>query len=147
VLHDVINDESPQGGREGRRPHQVAAGTPAAMRALSLRWSLIRETASGSMDAATVRCDRARRLRSSRLWRRCRISPTSAAFVSTVEANAAADQTDDRGTPRRKTFIYSNLFTGVHGNYLRDRIVAAGLDPDDLPESGPSRLNFGSGGT
>jgi nitronate monooxygenase len=46
-----------------------------------------------------------------------------------------------------KDIIYSNLFTGVHGNYLRDSIVAAGLDSDDLPESDPSAMNFGSGGT
>ena len=42
--------------------------------------------------------------------------------------------------------VYTNLFTGVHGNYLRKSIVDAGLDPDDLPESDPSAMNFGSGG-
>jgi nitronate monooxygenase len=42
--------------------------------------------------------------------------------------------------------VYTNLFTGVHGNYLRPSIVAAGLDPDDLPQSDPSKMNFGSGG-
>ena len=42
--------------------------------------------------------------------------------------------------------VYSNLFTGVHGNYLRQSIVNAGLDPDDLPVSDPSKMNFGSGG-
>ena len=42
--------------------------------------------------------------------------------------------------------VYSNLFTGVHGNYLRSSIENAGLDPDNLPESDPSKMNFGSGG-
>ncbi len=42
--------------------------------------------------------------------------------------------------------IYSNLFTGVHGNYLKPSVIAAGLDPDNLPESDPSKMNFGSGG-
>ena len=42
--------------------------------------------------------------------------------------------------------IYSNLFTGVHGNYLAPSVVAAGLDPTNLPESDPSAMNFGSGG-
>ena len=42
--------------------------------------------------------------------------------------------------------VYSNLFTGVHGNYLRPSIIAAGLDPDNLPEADPSKMNFGSGG-
>ena len=42
--------------------------------------------------------------------------------------------------------VYSNLFTGVHGNYLRPSIVKAGMDPDNLPTSDPSKMNFGSGG-
>jgi len=42
--------------------------------------------------------------------------------------------------------VYTNLFTGVHGNYLRPSIVAAGMDPDNLPVSDPSKMNFGSGG-
>ncbi len=42
--------------------------------------------------------------------------------------------------------VYSNLFTGVHGNYLKPSIIAAGMDPDNLPESDPSKMNFGSGG-
>ena len=39
--------------------------------------------------------------------------------------------------------VYSNLFTGVHGNYLAPSIRAAGMDPDNLPESDPSKMNFG----
>ena len=42
--------------------------------------------------------------------------------------------------------VYTNLFTGVHGNYLRKSIIAAGLDPDNLPVSDNSKMNFGSGG-
>ncbi|MDP1791324.1 MAG: nitronate monooxygenase, partial [Methylibium sp.] len=40
--------------------------------------------------------------------------------------------------------VYSNLFTGVHGNYLKGSIRSAGLDPDALPESDPSTMNFGA---
>ncbi|MFT7289557.1 MAG: nitronate monooxygenase, partial [Halieaceae bacterium] len=43
--------------------------------------------------------------------------------------------------------VYSNLFTGVHGNYLKPSIEAAGMDPHNLPESDPSKMNFGSGGS
>jgi len=43
--------------------------------------------------------------------------------------------------------VYTNLFTGVHGNYLKKSIVAAGLDPENLPEADKSKMNFGSGGT
>ncbi|WP_136419663.1 MULTISPECIES: nitronate monooxygenase family protein [Oxalobacteraceae] len=42
--------------------------------------------------------------------------------------------------------VYTNLFTGVHGNYLKKSIIAAGLDPDDLPVADKSKMNFGSGG-
>jgi nitronate monooxygenase len=68
------------------------------------------------------------------------------AFLSTVEANAAPAYKQMIVDSTAKDIIYSNLFTGVHGNYLRGSIVAAGLDPDELPESDPSALNFGSGG-
>src|SRR5476651_1893115 len=40
--------------------------------------------------------------------------------------------------------VYSNLFTGVHGNYLKPSIVAAGMDPDNLPQSDPSQMSFGT---
>ena len=42
--------------------------------------------------------------------------------------------------------VYTNLFTGVHGNYLKRSVAAAGLDPDNLPEADKTKMNFGSGG-
>jgi nitronate monooxygenase len=69
------------------------------------------------------------------------------AFIATKEANAteAYKQAIVDGTAQ--DIVYTNLFTGVHGNYLRPSIVAAGLDPDNLPESDPSKMQFGSGGS
>jgi nitronate monooxygenase len=69
------------------------------------------------------------------------------AFIATKEANAtdAYKQAIVDGTAQ--DIVYTNLFTGVHGNYLRPSIVAAGLDPDNLPESDPSTMQFGSGGS
>lgn len=69
------------------------------------------------------------------------------AFLATEEARSADDYKNMIVDSTAKDIVYSNLFTGVHGNYLRGSIVAAGLDPDDLPESDPSAMNFGSGGT
>ena len=43
--------------------------------------------------------------------------------------------------------VYTNLFTGVHGNYLRSSIERAGLDPENLPVADKSKMNFGSGGS
>ncbi|QXZ08480.1 nitronate monooxygenase family protein [Comamonas sp. Y33R10-2] len=67
------------------------------------------------------------------------------AFIATDEARAtdAYKQAIVDGTS--DDVIYSNLFTGVHGNYLAPSIRAAGLDPENLPESDPSTMNFGGG--
>ena len=68
------------------------------------------------------------------------------AFIATDEARAAEGYKDMIVGSVASDIVYSNLFTGVHGNYLRPSIVAAGLNPDDLPVSDPSKMNFGSGG-
>ena len=68
------------------------------------------------------------------------------AFLATDEANAAQGYKDMIAASTSSDIVYSNLFTGVHGNYLRGSILAAGLDPDDLPVSDPSAMNWGSGG-
>ena len=68
------------------------------------------------------------------------------AFISCDEANAVEGYKDMIVDSAAKDIIYSNLFTGVHGNYLAPSIAQAGLNPNDLPESDPSKMNFGSGG-
>lgn len=67
------------------------------------------------------------------------------AFIATEEANAEQDYKQAIVDNGAEDIVYSNLFTGIHGNYLRPSITAAGLDPDNLPESDPSKMNFGSG--
>lgn len=66
-------------------------------------------------------------------------------FIATTEANAVGAYKQAVVDGRAGDIVYSNLFTGVHGNYLRASIVAAGLDPDALPDSDASAMNFGSG--
>ena len=68
------------------------------------------------------------------------------AFIATDEANAEQAYKQMIVDSTADDIIYSNLFTGVHGNYLAPSVVAAGLDPANLPESDPSAMNFGSGG-
>jgi nitronate monooxygenase len=68
------------------------------------------------------------------------------AWIATTEARAAEGYKQGIVEGRADDIVYSNLFTGVHGNYLRGSIVKAGLDPDNLPESSPAAMNFGSGG-
>lgn len=66
------------------------------------------------------------------------------AFIATREANAIDTYKQMITASNAADIVYSNLFTGVHGNYLRPSIVAAGLDPDNLPVSDPSKMNFGT---
>ncbi|MEY1662498.1 NAD(P)H-dependent flavin oxidoreductase [Isoalcanivorax beigongshangi] len=67
-------------------------------------------------------------------------------FIATQEANADDRYRNMLVDAAAEDIVYSNLFTGVHGNYLRASIVEAGMDPANLPESDPSKMNFGSGG-
>jgi nitronate monooxygenase len=65
------------------------------------------------------------------------------AFIATLEARATDDYKQAIVACNSDDIVYSNLFTGVHGNYLAPSIRAAGLDPENLPESDPSKMNFG----
>lgn len=67
-------------------------------------------------------------------------------FIATTEANADERYKQMITDCGAEDIVYSNLFTGVHGNYLKPSIEAAGMDPNALPESDPSKMNFGSGG-
>jgi nitronate monooxygenase len=67
------------------------------------------------------------------------------AFIATQEANATEAYKQAIVDGQASDIVYTNLFTGVHGNYLRASIVNAGLDPENLPESDPSKMNFSSG--
>ncbi len=68
------------------------------------------------------------------------------AWIATDEANAVPGYKQAIARNGASDIVYSNLFTGVHGNYLRPSIVAAGFDPDHLPQGEPSRMDFGSDG-
>jgi nitronate monooxygenase len=68
-------------------------------------------------------------------------------WIATPEANAPDGYKQAIVAGHAADIVYSNLFTGVHGNYLRSSILAAGMDPDHLPESDPSKMDFGSEGS
>lgn len=67
-------------------------------------------------------------------------------FIATDEARAMQEYKDAIAEYKANDIVYTNLFTGVHGNYLKPSIEQAGMDPDNLPESDPSAMNFASGG-
>ncbi|MBK8767368.1 MAG: nitronate monooxygenase [Burkholderiaceae bacterium] len=66
------------------------------------------------------------------------------AFIATKEANAVEDYKQMIVDSGAEDILYTNLFTGVHGNYLKPSVINAGMDPDNLPVSDPSKMNFGS---
>ena len=67
------------------------------------------------------------------------------AFIATEEARASEAYKQCIVDSNSDDIVYSSLFTGVHGNYLKPSIVNAGMDPDNLPESDPTKMNFGGG--
>ena len=67
-------------------------------------------------------------------------------FIATEEANADPEYKRMLEASAAEDIVYSSLFTGVHGNYLKPSIKDAGLDPDNLPDADKSSMNFGSGG-
>ena len=67
-------------------------------------------------------------------------------WLATQDANTTPEQRSAILEAKAADIVYTDLFTGVHGNYLKHSIVGAGLDPMNLPTSDPSKMNFGSGG-
>ena len=67
-------------------------------------------------------------------------------FIATEEANADKGYKEMLIESAADDIVYSSLFTGVHGNYLKGSVINAGLDPNNLPEADKSSMNFGSGG-
>jgi nitronate monooxygenase len=67
------------------------------------------------------------------------------AFIATDEARAVDGYKQMIADCNSDDIVYSNFYTGVHGNYLKGSIRNAGMDPDNLPDSDPSKMNFGTG--
>ena len=65
-------------------------------------------------------------------------------FIATTEANAQPEYKDMIVESGAEDIVYSNLFTGVHGNYLKPSVAKAGMDPDNLKVSDPTKMNFGT---
>ncbi len=67
-------------------------------------------------------------------------------FIATEEGNAPPSTSKCSSTARAEDIVYTSLFSGVNGNYLRGSVARAGLDPDHLPEADKTKMNFGTGG-
>ena len=76
----------------------------------------------------------------------CDLAYMGSRFIATREALAPDDYKQCLVESSADDIVYTNLFTGVHGNYLKPSIIQAGMDPNNLPESDKTKMNFGSGG-
>ena len=148
VLHDVINDrfahKAIEKGADGLIPVAAGAGGHAGVLSPFALMQEIREWFTGLVAlSGSIACGRSV-LAAQAMG--ADFGYIGTPWVATVEANAQAAYKDAVVAGSAADITYTNLFTGVHGNYLRPSIVAAGLDPDNLPVSDPSAMNFGSGG-
>jgi nitronate monooxygenase len=146
VFHDVINQKfahkAIEKGADGLI--LVAAGadrhagviSPLAFVAETRRWFDGPIALSGAI--ANGRAIRAARLLGADF------AYIGSAFIATKEANAVERYKEMITTSGAEDIVYSNLFTGVHGNYLKPSIVASGMDPDNLPQSDASKMSFGT---
>ncbi len=148
TMHDVISNrfamKAIEKGADGLIPVAAGAGGHAGALSPFALMQEIREWFDGLVALSGAIGHGASILAAQAL--RADFAYAGSAFIATSEANAGDDYKQGIVEGSSEGIIYSNLFTGVHGNYLRSSIEAAGLDPDDLPVSDPSKMNFGSGG-
>jgi nitronate monooxygenase len=148
TLHDVINNrfahKAIEKGADGLIP--VAAGggghagtlSPFALMQEIREWfkgpvALAGSIANGASILAALACG-------------ADLAYVGSAFIATREANASEGYKAMIVDSSADDIVYTNLFTGVHGNYLKNSVANAGLDPANLPISDVSKMNFGSGG-
>lgn len=148
VMHDVIDNrfarKAIEKGADGLIPVAAGAGGHAGTLSPFALMQEIREWFSGLIAlSGSIACGRSI-LAAQAMG--ADFGYIGSPWIATVEANAAQGYKDAIVAGSASDIVYSNLFTGVHGNYLRPSIEAAGLDPDNLPQSDPSKMNFGSGG-
>ncbi len=148
VLHDVINDrfahKAVEKGADGLIPVAAGAGGHAGHLSPFALIQELREWFDGPIALSGSIANGAAVLGAQAMG--ADLAYIGSAFIATKEARAQEDYKDMIVASRGDDIVYSNLFTGVHGNYLRPSIELAGLDPDNLPEADPSKMNFGSGG-
>lgn len=147
VLHDIINNtfakKAVEKGADGLIAVAAGAGGHAGVKSPLALIQEIREwfhgplalsgaiaTGGGILAAQAMGAD---------------LAYIGSAFIATEEARASEAYKQAIVDGTSDDIVYSSLFTGVHGNYLKPSIRNAGLDPDNLPESDPSKMNFGGG--
>ena len=148
ALHDVINDryahKAIEKGADGLIPVAAGAGGHAGVTSPFAMMQEIREWFDGPVAlSGSIACG-ASILSAQAMG--ADLAYIGSAFIATKEANAVEGYKDNIVEAKASDIVYSSLFTGVHGNYLRQSIERAGMDPNNLPEGDISTMDFGSGG-
>ena len=148
VLHDVINDrfarKAIEKGADGLIPVAAGAGGHAGVLSPFALMQEIRQWFDGLVALSGSIANGRAVLAAQAMG--ADFAYIGTPWIATKEANAQEGYKQAIVDGRAQDIVYSNLFTGIHGNYLRPSIVNAGMNPDNLPESDPSAMNFGSGG-
>lgn len=146
VLHDVIDNrfarKAIEKGADGLIAVAAGAGGHAGMQSPFALIQEIREWFDGPLLLSGAIASGRSVL--SALAMGADMAYIGSAFIATREANAVAGYKQMLTECSASDIVHTNLITGVHGNYLKPSLVAAGLDPDNLPTSDPSKMNFGS---
>lgn len=147
VLHDIINDtfarKAVEKGADGLIAVAAGAGGHAGVKSPFALVQEIRRWFDGPIALSGAIANGGAILAAQAMG--ADLAYIGSAFIATDEARASDEYKQAIVEGTSDDIVYSNLFTGVHGNYLKRSIRAAGLDPDKLPESDPSKMNFGGG--
>jgi len=145
VLHDVISNafarKAIEKGADGLIAVAAGAGGHAGVKSPFALVQEIREWFDGPLALSGAIATGSAVLAAQAMG--ADLAYIGSAFIATVEARATEAYKQAIVDGNSDDIVYSSLFTGVHGNYLKPSIRAAGLDPDHLPESDPSKMNFG----
>ena len=148
VLHDVITNafarKAIEKGADGLIPVAAGAGGHAGKLSPFAMIQELREWFDGPIALSGAIANGGAILAAQAMG--ADLAYVGSAFIATKEANAAQGYKEMIVERGGEDIVYTNLFTGIHGNYLRPSIVNAGLDPDNLPDADPSKMNFASGG-
>ncbi len=147
VLHDIINDrfarKAIEKGADGLIAVAAGAGGHAGTTSPFALVQEIREWFDGPLALSGAIATGGAILAARAMG--ADLAYIGSAFIATEEANAADGYKRMIVDSRADDIIYTNLITGVHGNYLKPSLARAGLDPDNLPQSDPSKMDFSGG--
>ena len=147
VLHDVINNvfahKAIEKGADGLIPVAAGAGGHASVKSPFAMVQEIREWFDGPVALSGSIASGGAVLAAQAMG--ADFAYIGSAFIATEEARAVDGYKEMITQSNSDDIVYSNFYTGIHGNYLKGSIVKAGMDPDNLPDSDPSKMNFSTG--